>query len=78
MGRGSRQGALTLQRKVNIVNAFGLWIRLRTLAAFGLWIAFPDERTLLVPASVSVIYLVTVVAILIDMRHIAGGSMTDE
>jgi len=45
----------------------------RTLAAFVLWVAFPDQRTLLVPASVSVIYLVTVVAILIDVRRVAAG-----
>jgi hypothetical protein len=43
----------------------------RALAAFSLWLLIPDERTIWVPASVSVVYVATVVAILIDTRRVA-------
>jgi hypothetical protein len=44
----------------------------RALAAFALWLAFPDQRTILVPASVAVVYLATVAAILSDTRRVAA------
>jgi hypothetical protein len=44
----------------------------RTLAAFSLWLLFPDQRAIWVPASVSVVYIVTVIAILIDSRRVAA------
>jgi hypothetical protein len=42
----------------------------RAVAAFTLWLLFPEDRTVLVPASVSVVYLLTVVAIVIDLRRL--------
>jgi len=44
----------------------------RALAAFSLWLLFPDQRTIWVPASVSVVYIATVIAILIDCRRVAS------
>jgi hypothetical protein len=44
----------------------------RALAAFTIWIAFPDQRTTWLPASVAIVYLLTVVAILADTRRLAA------
>ncbi len=44
----------------------------RALAAFALWILFPEDRHIWIPASVSVVYAATVVAILVDCRRVAG------
>jgi hypothetical protein len=45
----------------------------RTLAAFAIWILFPDHRTTWVPASVAVVYVATVMAILADSRRVASS-----
>jgi hypothetical protein len=44
----------------------------RALAAFGLWLLLPDQRAIWVPASVAVVYVATVIAILIDTRRVAA------
>jgi hypothetical protein len=44
----------------------------RAVAAFALWLAFPDQRHIWVPASVSVVYVATVIAILVDTRRVAA------
>lgn len=38
----------------------------RAVAVFALWLAYPDQRLVLIPAAVTAIYLLTVLAILID------------
>jgi hypothetical protein len=48
----------------------------RALAAFALWLIFPDQRTIWVPASVAVVYLGTVAAILADTRRVAAAIRT--
>jgi hypothetical protein len=45
----------------------------RALAAFAIWLLFPEQRTTWVPASVSVVYLATVVAILADTKRLAAA-----
>lgn len=45
----------------------------RALAAFALWLLLPDQRHIWVPASVSVVYVATVIAILIDTRRVGFG-----
>jgi hypothetical protein len=44
----------------------------RTLAAFAIWNLFPDQRTTWLPASVSIVYLLTVVAILADSKRLSA------
>jgi hypothetical protein len=44
----------------------------RTLAAFAIWILFPDHRTTWLPASVAVVYLLTVLAIAVDTRRVSA------
>ena len=44
----------------------------RALAAFAIWLLFPDQRTTWLPASVSIVYLLTVVAILLDSKRLAA------
>ena len=48
----------------------------RALAAFALWVLFPDQRHIWVPASVSVVYIATVIAILADSRRVAAARRT--
>ena len=48
----------------------------RTLAAFAIWLLFPDQRTTWLPASVSIVYLLTVVAILADSKRLAATIRT--
>lgn len=48
----------------------------RTLAAFAIWLLFPDHRTTWLPASVSIVYLLTVVAILADSKRLAATIRT--
>jgi hypothetical protein len=43
----------------------------RAIAVMAIWIMYPDERTTWLPASVAVVYLLTVLAILIDVPLIA-------
>jgi hypothetical protein len=47
----------------------------RAAAAFALWVMFPDQRTILVPASVAVVYLLTVAAIVVDLRRVTTTSV---
>lgn len=42
----------------------------RAVSAFALWLLFPDARTVWIPASVSVVYLLTVAAIVFDLRRV--------
>jgi hypothetical protein len=46
-------------------------LKARTFAAFAIWLVFPDQRTTWLPASVSIVYLLTVVAILADSKRLA-------
>ena len=49
----------------------------RAVAAFALWLLFPDQRHIWVPASVSVVYIATVIAILIDCRRVEATLGSD-
>ena len=51
-------------------------LKARTLAAFAIWLVFPDQRTTWLPASVSIVYLLTVVAILADSKRLAATIRT--
>ena len=48
----------------------------RTLVAFALWVLFPDQRAIWVPASVSAVYVATIIAILVDTRRVAATLRT--
>jgi hypothetical protein len=48
----------------------------RALAAFAIWLMFPEQRTTWVPASVAIVYLLTVVAILSDVKRVAATLKT--
>jgi hypothetical protein len=48
----------------------------RAVAALVLWVLFPDQRTVLVPASVSVVYLLTVAVIVTDLRRLKASDAT--
>jgi len=47
----------------------------RALAVAALWVLFPDQRLVLIPACVAVIYLATVAFILVDVRMTARGQV---
>jgi hypothetical protein len=44
----------------------------RAIAAFAIWLIFPEHRTTWLPASVSIVYVLTVIAILVDTRRVAA------
>ena len=43
----------------------------RAIAVMAIWMLYPDQRLVLIPASVAVIYLATIVAILVDVPIVA-------
>jgi hypothetical protein len=48
----------------------------RGVSAFAIWLLFPDHRTTWIPASVAIVYLLTVVAILNDVKRVAATIRT--
>lgn len=48
----------------------------RAILVMVLWMQFPSHRLVLVPASVAVVYLATVVAILYDVKRVARAQAT--